>query len=479
MAFDLLCDISLASRGWKIRARIARMWDYTGTANDVPPMHVDLVLVDEKGNAMYAEIPGVEADKFRPLLQESKVYTFSKFLVLPSKPAYKPFPNKYMIKLTPWTNVEQVNEVPADFPSHVFNLVQFSDLSQRVGMQEYFTDVIGMIIGVSKLAYVRMASKTSDTPKRVIALRDLANCEVKLVLWGEHALDFDADAVHSVGQDNVVVGIFVGTLMKAYNKTLSGGSACKWYLNEDIPEINQFFDSLGDSAPKIQWISAGAKSFGSSQRPAQLEHKSVADLKKIDPWEAAKFTFAVSVTERSLMHRNISFQVNGIETFFGRQGSIPQPREQGPSAGPSTPLALVASGMNKDDASQSHELTPVNSSTSTADPVDELPGDSKKRKSIVRHPLAAQKKLTFETAPSSKENTSPVDPPASSSRTDDQAADKQHAVPHEVDVSQIAAASAEPNTQVKDILPTEAKKKSVDPGSTGTRKTKPPVPKGN
>jgi hypothetical protein len=159
------------------------------------------------------------------------------------------------------------------------------------------------------------------------------------------------------------------------------------------------------------------------------------------------------------MHRNISFQVNGIETFFGRQGSIPQPREQGPSAGPSTPLALVASGMNKDDASQSHELTPVNSSTSTADPVDELPGDSKKRKSIVRHPLAAQKKLTFETAPSSKENTSPVDPPASSSRTDDQAADKQHAVPHEVDVSQIAAASAEPNTQVKDILPTEAKKK--------------------
>jgi hypothetical protein len=48
--------------------------------------------------------------------------------------------------------------------------------------------------------------------------------------------------------------------------------------------------SLGDSAPKIQWISAGEKSFGSSQRPAQLEHKSVADLKKIDPWEAVVIT---------------------------------------------------------------------------------------------------------------------------------------------------------------------------------------------
>lgn len=46
MAFDLLCDISPASRGWKIRA--SRMWDYTGTADDLPPIHVDLVLIDEK-----------------------------------------------------------------------------------------------------------------------------------------------------------------------------------------------------------------------------------------------------------------------------------------------------------------------------------------------------------------------------------------------------------------------------------------------
>lgn len=49
--------------------------------------------------------------------------------------------------------------------------------------------------------------------------------------------------------------------------------------------------------------------------------------KEIAAVVSQKFTFAVSVTERSLMHRNISFQVNGIETFFGRQGSIPQPRE--------------------------------------------------------------------------------------------------------------------------------------------------------
>lgn len=103
---------------------------------------------------MYAEIPGVEADKFRPLLQESKVYTFSKFLVLPSKPAYKPFPNKYMIKLTPWTNVEQVNEVPADFPSHVFNLVQFSDLSLRWDARVLHWFVLSFTITFHYLCYL-------------------------------------------------------------------------------------------------------------------------------------------------------------------------------------------------------------------------------------------------------------------------------------------------------------------------------------
>jgi hypothetical protein len=48
-----------------------------------------------------------------------------------------------------------------------------------------------------------------------------------------------------VGQQNHVIAIFVGTLMKLYNKEglqfLSGTSACRWYINEnDILEIKAF-----------------------------------------------------------------------------------------------------------------------------------------------------------------------------------------------------------------------------------------------
>jgi len=133
IAFDSLSDVSPVSRHWSICVRIARMWDYCGTRDGQPPIHVDLVLVDEKGNHMYAEIPGNEATKFKQLVQEHKVYCFKKFLVAPSKAAYKPFPGKYMIKFTPWTSVTPVDDITPDFPLYVYNLMPFSELPSRVG----------------------------------------------------------------------------------------------------------------------------------------------------------------------------------------------------------------------------------------------------------------------------------------------------------------------------------------------------------
>ncbi|XP_044364709.1 uncharacterized protein [Triticum aestivum] len=192
--------------------------------------------------------------------------------------------------------------------------------------------------------------------------------------------------------------------MKSYNndETLSGGSACRWYLNEDIPEIDDCFERLGDDFQKVQWISNGAEKFAAKRNRADLPQRSVDELRNMDPWEtentdflctvtitkvmpeqpwwfqscskchrfrlclegtdgtgttefvffnrvaqqlvgksvmallrssglpreiativSQKYTLAVSVTQKSLSQRNISFQVNGIETFFGRQNSVP------------------------------------------------------------------------------------------------------------------------------------------------------------
>lgn len=67
---------------------------------------------------------------------------------------------------------------------------------------------------------------------------------VELSLSGKRAIEFDGETVLQVGEQNHVIAIFVGTLMKIYKndyKFLSGTSACHWYINQnDIPEIKAF-----------------------------------------------------------------------------------------------------------------------------------------------------------------------------------------------------------------------------------------------
>lgn len=67
----------------------------------------------------------------------------------------------------------------------------------------------------------------------------------------------------------------------------------------------------------------------------QIIGKSVMSLMRCNgvPREIAaivtEFTFVVSVSRKSLMQRNISFQVNAVETFFGRQACVPDVRDFG------------------------------------------------------------------------------------------------------------------------------------------------------
>ncbi|TVU12796.1 hypothetical protein EJB05_46456 [Eragrostis curvula] len=423
-------DLSPASRNWRVRVRVARAWEYCGGQDAGSPLHIDLVLVDEHGDAIYAEVPGKEVDKFKGTFKEGHVYTFSKFLVANMKPAYRPLESKYMVRITPWTRVDHVASVSDDFPRFVFRLVSLSELDSRVGNQEYFTDVLGTVIAVSKVSHVRLSSSSSDTARRTILIKDLSGFEVKLVLWGNRAIEFDAEGVFEMGQEHHVVGIFVGLLVKSYrgDTCLSGGDACRWYLNESIAEIEEAYDRLGDDVCKIVWSDSDDSFASSGRRAADLENMTVAALREVDPWNnesisfsctvtvarvnqdqkwwfmscakchraanpygsefrcsgdcgnvnatpkyrlclvcgdstgaaefvlfgrvaqqvigkpvmtlmrcdglpreiaaivTQKFAFVVTVSRKSLTQRNVSFQVNSVETFFGRQACVPDLR---------------------------------------------------------------------------------------------------------------------------------------------------------
>ena len=93
--------------------------------------------------------------------------------------------------------------------------------------------------------------------------------KIDLILWGERALAFEGESLLQAAEKEAIVVIFVGTLVKPYEgipvkahtlleqpfldlllsfvytilitgrRGLSGSSPCRWYINEDLPEINE------------------------------------------------------------------------------------------------------------------------------------------------------------------------------------------------------------------------------------------------
>lgn len=107
MAYNLLSEISPASKHWTICARVSRLWEYRGNVDDAEIQHLDIVLIDEQGNTIYAEIPKGHVEAKMALLQEEHIYTFSRFLVSSNKAKYRAVDSNYMIEISYYTKIEE------------------------------------------------------------------------------------------------------------------------------------------------------------------------------------------------------------------------------------------------------------------------------------------------------------------------------------------------------------------------------------
>ncbi|XP_051222747.1 uncharacterized protein [Lolium perenne] len=141
--------------------------------------------------------------------------------------------------------------------------------------------------------YQKTASNT-----RTIILKDIMGKELSLVLWGDRALEFDAEAVRAMGEKEPVIAIFVGTLSKTSHgvKSLSGGSACRWYIDEDIPDINMFRERLGPQfVPLAAYVPTGPGAIIPRVFEAPIE-KTTEALNDADPFVDMDKKFICTVT---------------------------------------------------------------------------------------------------------------------------------------------------------------------------------------
>ena len=88
---------------------------------------------------MYGEIPTDSVPKFMNMIEEGKVYEFSKFMVYPNKTHFRSVEGAWMIKFGRYTSVQEKLNVQEEFPFCTFSLTPITDLTSPTDRPVRFT----------------------------------------------------------------------------------------------------------------------------------------------------------------------------------------------------------------------------------------------------------------------------------------------------------------------------------------------------
>ncbi|KAM0840850.1 hypothetical protein ACQ4PT_059379 [Festuca glaucescens] len=231
-------------------------------------------------------------------IREGHVYDIRKFFVFPKKYVFRPVDGKVMIKFTRYTSVVERTGLDALFPFCTYELTPFGQLPKPSDMPERFSDVLGVITGVSDAVQYHSASRSEPSTKRIIHIKDLSGNQLSVILWGETAAGFDGAGIMELGKTEPIIAIFVGTLVKSYDgrRGVSGSAACRWYINENLPDIVNFHRGLRGQVPVIEHIHLPGQTTAEIQAQVNLETKTLEELVTIDIFEFRDARFYCTAT---------------------------------------------------------------------------------------------------------------------------------------------------------------------------------------
>nr|AAN09856.1 putative DNA binding protein [Oryza sativa Japonica Group]AAP52594.1 hypothetical protein LOC_Os10g11780 [Oryza sativa Japonica Group] len=276
MAHVLISQLSFGDSNKRIHARVSRLWNFTDLNDDTKIFHTDLVLLDEIGTSIHAQIYPPITEKMKPLLKEEKVYYIDSFTIRAANRTYRPVANNLMILFSKWTTLEEHINVPPHFPSITFSLTPFEDVPSLVEKNSFYVDIMGVITEVGAVTTIRPKSRNAESLKRTLQIRDA-----------------------SAGQTQAQVVVFVGTLVKDYRGlglTLTGSSPCKWYINLNIPKVAELNESFSTNFQPIKWVDEPATGYNQDVP----EEKSTAEILNINPHKHKGTRFIVNVTVRRI-----------------------------------------------------------------------------------------------------------------------------------------------------------------------------------
>ncbi|CAI0557775.1 unnamed protein product, partial [Linum tenue] len=217
MDFNGMRDLESEKQICAGHCRVSRLWLGASVTTD-KVLHLDMILMDSKGNDIWVHIPPVLQEHFKALLQEQEVYIIKDYEIHTTQLKYRPIANSYIMTFNRTTTVQRVPDIPS-IPTFKFSFTKASEMKDKLGQIIILSDVVGELVKHSNLLTTTNLSR--KTTRKELELKLIEGDVVKVVIWGRVITEFDK-IVKPAGDQPiilVVTAVSVNLFKKMYNQS--------------------------------------------------------------------------------------------------------------------------------------------------------------------------------------------------------------------------------------------------------------------
>jgi len=264
---------------WTIRARITsksniRTW--SNSRGEGKLFSVDLV--DESGEIRATGFNNV-VDKYYDMLEQGKVYYFTKGSLKTANKKYTSLKNDYEMSLNDDTLIEPCLE-ECDLPSVQYNFMPIKDIEQV--NKDSIIDIIGVVKLASEVSQITTKATNKQVSKRDITIVDQSKAAIRATLWGQDAENFSEYASRFP-----VLAIKGAKVSDFGGRSLSIPSSSNFSINPDIPEahtLRGWYDNGGadEQTSSLSGQGSGDSMGGTYKTIAQIKEENLGAGEKAD-----------------------------------------------------------------------------------------------------------------------------------------------------------------------------------------------------
>ncbi|KAF1874926.1 hypothetical protein Lal_00007542 [Lupinus albus] len=242
--FDMIMDLNDSKYLWKIAVRITDIW-YV----QLPPKpgHLEMILMDSKGDRIQVSVRKDQFNEWREHLVESSTYVMHNFNVMHNDIQFKACDHVYRMQFTAGTTLKQ-REFP-DIPEWEYDFKKFGDILDGNGRNNLLIDIIGAFDKV-------IFSQTQGNLKKVVfSLKDFSGDFINCTMWESHATKFEKHYNNHCNVEPMIILLTHARIKEGqdddnfvhsnYPHSISNSwCGSKILIGEEIPNIDKYKQSL-------------------------------------------------------------------------------------------------------------------------------------------------------------------------------------------------------------------------------------------